>query len=159
MIEQPSSNVVLPKDVQSAIESARENVSILESRATVLQGANLSMQKDNAKLIKEQEYLQSEIKGLNSQIEKLTESIVELQKAQGELLSKNADIDAEIALKQENQANINNEINSKLQTIKAQSELLESGQIQLEKDQQSLLEEQRAFNAKLSKLKEALSLI
>lgn len=159
MLEQPVSNVVLPEDVQSATESARANVSILESKATVLQSANFAMQKDNAKLLKEQEYLQSQVKDSEGQVEKLTASIVELQKAQGELLAKKTEIDAEIALKQSNQSNIDAEVASKLQTIKAQTDLLNSGQAQLEKDQQALSDERKAFDGKVSKLKEALSLI
>lgn len=157
MLAQPTSNIPLPEEVQNALESARANVSILESKATVLQSANFAMQKDNAKLVKEQEYLQNEIETLTNQVNNLTNSIAEKQAEQADLEASIQKItkdlnDSDTKLKEEWV-----KYNAGLADLKVAQEKFKEDRDQLDFEVSTFRKTAENFATKVSKLKDVIN--
>lgn len=157
MLDQPTNNIPLPEEVQQSLESARANVSILESKATVLQSANFAMQKDNAKLVKEQEYLQTQNEALSNQVNNLIEVLAEKQ---GELADLEASIqkitkdinDSDTKLKEEWV-----KYNANLADLKVAQDKFKEDRDQLDFEVSTFRKTAENFATKVSKLKDVIS--
>ena len=151
-----TSNIVLPQDLQNAIDNARVNLSLLESKSTVLMATNTGLLKDNATLVKRQEYLTSQVEELQANIEKYSGILSELHTQTDSLSSSNTALNIDIESKKEAQIVLENDYNKRIEDLKTAQDNLDASNQQLTEREQTLESDITNFNLKVSKLKEVL---
>lgn len=156
MLDQPQSSLVLPEDLQKAIDSARVNLSILESKCAITNTTNISLLKDNATLIKQQEYVTSQIADLQTTIDKNT-AIIAGQNIQIDFTNTTlSSLDTEIENKKTEQTNRENDYNSRLATLVDRENIVKDQEAQLALDRNLQDSIENKFSEKLAKLKDCI---
>lgn len=157
MLDQPSSNVTLPEALQSAIDSARENLGITETRNVTLSATNNSLTKDNGTLLKRKDYLESQIVDADTELKKINSSIDAAKKELAISTTAKNKLDKEIAKKIKDQSALDDKSKVKEDELMSREIAIKKREDSAFSKETELVEKENKLEKKLEKLKELMT--